>query len=184
MDFLQAEFTEDAYRNDFTYYWWGSNGQRARRGALLHLPRLLGFPEEEQEAGLRVAAEYAHYLHGRNPLNLVYLTNMGPEGANAGAERSVTEIFHYWFGDNTRYDGLGEGKIGPAPGYLVGGPNAYFEPDWVSPPYGQPAGKSFLEFNTGWSEQRQKTLDPWAITEPAIYYQAFYIHLLSPLVRP
>lgn len=184
MDLLTAEFTEDAYRNDFTYYWWGSNGQRARRGALLHLPRLLGFPEEEQEACLRVAAEYAHYLHGRNPLNLVYLSNMGPEGAQAGAERSVQEVFHYWFADNTRYDGLGDGKIGPAPGYLVGGPNAYFEPDWISPPHGQPPAKSFLEFNTGWSEQRHKTLDPWSITEPAIYYQAFYINLLAPLARP
>lgn len=179
---LENDFLEDGYRNDFSYYWWGSCGQRARRGALLHLPALLGFPEEEQSRYRRIAAEYAHYHHGRNPLNIVYLSNMGPEGADAGAERSIRVLFHYWFKENSQYDGIGDGKMGPAPGYVPGGPNQYFEPEFLVPPHGQPAGKSFLEFNKGWSVQRQKTLEPWSITEPAIYYQASYIWLLAPLV--
>jgi hypothetical protein len=95
----------------------------------------------------------------------------------------VEQIFHYWFSDGSAYDGLGGDKIGPAPGYVPGGPNRYFEPEWISPPYGQPPGKSFLEFNTGWDPQRNMTMDPWSITEPAIYYQAAYIRLLAPFVH-
>lgn len=169
----------DGYRNDFSYYWWGSNGQRAQRGELLLWAVELGLAPQRNGEFLNGALEYLHYFHGRNPMDLVYLTNMGADGVQAGAERSVTEIYHYWFGDGTRYDGVGEGRIGPAPGYLAGGPNKLFQREWISPPAGQPPGKSFRQWNSGWNEERGETEESWSITEPGIYYQSSYVALLA-----
>ena len=45
------------------------------------------------EKSLAAAMEYAHYIHGVNPLGLVYLTNMAP----AGASHSAATMFHAWF---------------------------------------------------------------------------------------
>jgi len=42
----------------------------------------------------------------------------------------------------------------------------------------QPEQKMYLDFNNGPPE------DSWTITEPAIYYQAAYIKLLSKFVAP
>ena len=63
--------------------------------------------------------------------------------------------------------------IGPAPGYVTGGANASFSVGSLSPPSGQPAQKSYLDFNDGYP------LRSWEITEPAIYYQAVYLRLLA-----
>ena len=84
----------------------------------------------------------------------------------------------------------------PASGYLTGGPNPSY--DWdgccpsgcgsagnnaictsepISPPKGQPAQKSYKDFNTGWP------LDSWSVTEPSDGYQVAYIRLLSKFVR-
>jgi len=46
----------------------------------------------------------------------------------------------------------------------------------LSPPAAQPPQKSYLDFNDGWPESS------WEITEPAIYYNAAYIMLLSNFV--
>ena len=43
-------------------------------------------------------------------------------------------------------------------------------------PYCQPPQKAYLDFNDGWP------VNSWEITEPAIYYQASYIKLLSKFV--
>ncbi len=116
-----------------------------------------------------------HYLHGVNPLGLVYLTNM----KRAGAENSAKTLYHTWFSDGTQWDEISDSAPGPAPGFLVGGPNSYFSIDdtSLSPPLGQPAQKSYLQFNTGWP------LSSWAITEPSTGYQAKYILVLAPLTR-
>jgi hypothetical protein len=47
----------------------------------------------------------------------------------------------------------------------------------ISPPKGQPAQKSYKDFNTPWP------LDSWSVTEPDDGYQVAYIRLLSKLVR-
>jgi hypothetical protein len=120
-----------------------------------------------------LAEEYLHYIHGRNPLSQVYLSNMGTKGANLGGDKSVMQMYHSWFGDGSSlYDGASS-TYGPVPGYVAGGPNQYFSVGSITPPYGQPPMKAFKDWNTGWPE------NSWEITEPAIYYQASYSLLLS-----
>ncbi len=70
----------------------------------------------------RPRAAQLHFLHGRNPLCQVYLTNMGPKGANAGAGKSIMRPFHTWFAEKSPWSG--PDSLGPAPGLLVGGPNS------------------------------------------------------------
>ena len=107
---------------------------------------------------------------------------MGERGAKLGVRRSVMEMFHGWFHDGSpRYDGPGS-KFGPAPGFLAGGPNQFFGKSWVAPPFGEPPAKAFKEWNTAWNAQQNDNEDSWAITEPAIYYQAAYNLLLSPFL--
>jgi hypothetical protein len=89
------------------------------------------------------------------------------------------EAYHGWWPDgSTLYDGANS-TYGPTPGYLVGGPNQFFSVSWVSPPYGMPPLKAFKDWNTGWNPSRQANENSWEITEPAIYYQAPYLLLVS-----
>lgn len=126
-----------------------------------------------------VAEEYLHYIHGRNPLSWVYLSNMGDKGASLGGDKSPLEIYHSWFQDGSLlYDGAAT-TFGPGAAFLVGGPNQYFTRDWIAPPYGEPAMKAFKDWNTSWNEAHQDTENSWEITEPAIYYQAAYTCLLA-----
>jgi hypothetical protein len=120
---------------------------------------------------------YIHYMHGVNPLGMVMLTNM----YDYGAEKSVNEIYHGWFHDGTDFDNALSSLYGPPPGYVTGGPNPTYEPDAsypgdIIPPQNQPIQKSYKDWNTSWPE------NSWEITEPAIYYQAAYIKLLSKFV--
>ena len=117
--------------------------------------------------------EVIHYFHGVNPQGMVYLSNMYP----FGAERSVNEIYHSWFFDGTDYDNAITSPIGPAPGFVTGGPNQTFSVTNLTPPAGQPAQKSYLDFNDGYPN------NSWEITEPAIYYQAAYIRMLANSVQ-
>ena len=129
-----------------------------------------------------------HYVHGVNPLGLVYLSNMG----GSGATKSVTRFFHSWFAHGSMWDAVGVSKYGPPPGYLTGGPNPGYTWDSCcpngcsgntcgtaqpSPPAGQPDQKSYLDFNDSWP------LDSWSVTEPDLGYQAQYVRLLSKFVQ-
>src|SRR5262249_31668955 len=141
-----------------------------------------------------IALEYLHYLHGVNPLGLVYLTNM----KSAGAENSVNTMFHVWFAAGTRWSKVTDTTPGPPPGYLVGGPNPAFAADPCctapagspgyqcmgspafplcsinyTPPLGQPPLKAYRQFNDGWPAAS------WAVTEPSTTYQAQYIRVLA-----
>jgi endoglucanase len=83
----------------------------------------------------------------------------------------------------------------------VGGPNPFFEldscctatsgdayqcygapeyslcsQDW-EPPMGQPAQKSYLQFNSGWPA------GSWSVTEPSTGYQAKYVLVLAAYAR-
>jgi hypothetical protein len=170
----------DPYLAHQTDYVWGSNAQKARIGSLFYLyevhPELDG---SRRADAVRAAERYVHYLHGVNPLGLVYLSSMN----RFGAHRSVREFFHSWFSDGTEWD------TNPAPGFLTGGPNASY--DWdgqcpghqacpaavPSPPFGQPPMKSYLDFNTGWP------VNSWSVTENSNGYQIEYIRLLSKFVE-
>jgi hypothetical protein len=83
-------------------------------------------------------------------------------------------MWHAWFMEGTKWGEMTGSTPGPAPGYLVGGPNTYFELDscctapegedayhcWGAmeyslyamnwePPLNQPTQKSYLQFNYG-----------------------------------
>ncbi|HSV74166.1 MAG TPA: glycoside hydrolase family 9 protein [Chthonomonadales bacterium] len=165
------------------HYCWGSNRVKMRWAQILIFAAMLEASPRRRARYLAIAEEFVHYIHGRNPLSLVYLTNMGARGARLGASRSVMEMFHGWFQDGSPlYDGPGS-RYGPAPGFLTGGPNRFFDKPFVAPPYGEPPAKAFREWNTSWNAQHQSTEDPWTINEPAIYYQAAYTMVLAEFVR-
>lgn len=177
----------DPYLAYLTSYVWGSNQVKADQGNLLYDVVTYGIDPANPDA-VRGAERYVHYIHGVNPLQLVYLSNMGAYGAAS----SVTRFFHSWFGNGSYWDAAGVSKYGPPPGYLPGGPNPSYNwdaccpngcsgnscgPAVLSPPAGQPAQKSYKDFNNVWP------LDSWQVTEPDDGYQAKYIRLLSKFVK-
>lgn len=151
---------------------WGSNMLISYYG---NLNRVMGranlAPGLEADFN-RKADNMVHYLHGVNAMGLVYLSAM--EGR--GAERGIQEIYHTWFNDGTDWDNSATSLYGPAPGFVSGGPNKDFTIGSISPPAGEPAMKSYLDWNTGFPQ------NSWEITEPAIYYQAAYIRNLAAMM--
>ncbi len=170
-------------------YTWGSSAHKSRKGSLFYEYVVYDLDSSKKADASRAAERYVHYLHGVNPLGLVYLSNMGDHGAH----RSVNQFFHTWFANGTRWDEVGVSQDGPPPGYLVGGANPSYNwdsccdggtcPDAgcgsapLSPPFGQPAQKSYAQFNDSWP------LDSWSVTEPSDGYQVAYIRLLSKFVN-
>jgi endoglucanase len=192
-----AGSNKDPYRAFLTHYTWSSNQIKMAQARLFqHLAKHSAANSGKASAA---AEDYVHYLHGVNPLGLVYLTNM----KRAGAERSAKTVFHFWFADKSpKWDETTATTPGPAPGFLSGGPNTGFAPDscctapagdaayrchgsadfalcnqnW-NPPMGQPQQKSYLEYNGGWP------VGSWSITEPSTGYQAKYVLVVSALAR-
>lgn len=168
---------------------WGSNRSMSRKGQTFH--NLIDYQLGSFDtAEVRNAAMgYLHYLHGTNPQGMVYLSNM----YSLGVHSSVNEFYHSWFTNgSSQWDRVGTSTFGPAPGFLVGGPNPSY--DWdanctssspnsgcgsaaPNPPKGQPAMKAYLDFNTSWP------LNSWQITENHNDYQVAYIRLLSKFVE-
>ncbi|MDT0557112.1 glycoside hydrolase family 9 protein [Ichthyenterobacterium sp. W332] len=161
------------YCNDWTYH-WGSNSSRASMGNLNLIFKHYNINTTASSSfGLR-AKEILHYFHGVNPLDIVYLSSM----QDYGAENSLKEIYHFWFADGSQWDNEDTTAYGPAPGYLSGGCNQNYTANTnLTPPYGQPLQKSYLDFNTSNPD------NSWEISEPAIYYQAAYIRLLAGIAR-
>ncbi len=188
---------KDPYRAYLKDYTWSSNQIKMAQARLYrHLARYgSGTPADNASAA---AEDYLHYLHGVNPIGLVYLSNM----QRAGAELSVKTMFHSWFADKSKWDEVSASTPGPAPGLLVGGPNSSFSLDscctapsgdpayqcygateyslcsqnW-QPPMGQPTQKAYLQFNSGWPA------GSWPLTEPSTGYQAKYVLVLSAYAR-
>lgn len=153
-------------------YHWGSNQVQANYGnSNRDAIRYGAVPDRNTSLQARAMA-HLHYLHGVNPLGFVYLTNMG----SLGAERSVTSMYHEWLGRG-EYERVAPGKPGPAPGYLVGGPNRDYTGNQESVKQ-QPIQKRYLDSPTGWP------VNSWELTEPAIYYQAAYVRLLASITSP
>ena len=188
----------DPYRAPMKDFTWGSNKGKAMQARLYQLAALYNMDPRLSETSLAAALEYAHYLHGVNPLGLVYLTNM----AQAGASHSAATMFHAWFAYGTRWQRVTEQLPGPPPGFLVGGPNPQFSinsccsappgspgyrcfgaPTFAlcqrnyKPPLEQPPAKSYLQYNDPWPA------NSWAISEPSLYYQSYYVRLLAAFTR-
>jgi endoglucanase len=174
---------KDPYRSPIKDYTWGSNQSKLFQARLYQLLALYSNDAATAARADSAALGYAHYIHGVNPLGLVYLTNMKA----AGASHSASTIFHSWFSHGTRWERVSDTTPGPPPGYLVGGPNPQFSMDkcctavvgtaGYAPPLGQPAPKSYRQFNEGWP------VNSWEITEPSTGYQAHYISVLARYVR-
>jgi endoglucanase len=176
-----------AYIKDYT---WGSNAVRSAQGGMYY--NLLSYGIEESTVAADAALAILNYLHGVNPLGMVYLSNMYAYGG----ENCVNEFYHSWFTNGSAlWDRVGVSVWGPAPGYLTGGPNPGY--DWdgccptgcgsssnnavctsesITPPKGQPSQKSYKDFNTSWP------LNSWSVTENSCGYQSAYIRLLSKFV--
>jgi hypothetical protein len=178
---------QDPYLAYLNSYVWGSNQVKADQGNLLYDVLTYNVDPTNKDAA-RGAERYLHYIHGVNPLQLVYLSNMNDHGA----AKSVTRFFHSWYAKGSLWDAFGVSMYGPPPGYLTGGPNPGYTwdgccpngcsgnscgPSQPSPPTGQPDQKSYKDFNDNWP------LDSWSVTEPDDGYQAKYIRLLSKFVK-
>jgi len=182
----------DPYGAHLGSYTWGSNGVKCGQGCMYY--DLLIY--DIDSAGIvnidNAAQSYIHYIHGVNPLNLVYVSNM----YNYGAENCVNEFYHTWFTNGSaKWDRVGKSTYGPPPGFMPGGANPSYNwasccPDGcgssgsnsicvsesISPPTGQPKQKSYKDFNTSWP------LNSWEVTENSCGYQVNYIRLLSKFV--
>ncbi len=169
----------DAYGNDDSLdpfrsympdeqYHWGSNMIKSNYGSMNYDPVMLGIHEAEHQAYVERALGAVNYIHGVNPLGLVYLTNM----YEYGAESSANEMYHQWLGVDDYQNAL-TSKRGPAPGFLTGGPNQFYAGDAALK--GGPPMKVYVD-------KAAQEVAAWEITEPAIYYQSAYIKLLSKFV--
>jgi endoglucanase len=177
-DLYRAFMREESYH-------WGSNQPRANFGNTNYdMVQYQLVSGEQAESARDRAAGILGSFHGVNPMQLVYLSQMGAYGA----ERSCNEIYHAWFRDgDPRWDSAKDSEFGPAPGYVTGGPNrSYCSTDKDHKCYDsefrkQPAQKAYMDFNTAWAPDRDYDIS-WAVTEPAIYYQAAYVKLISKFV--
>ncbi len=166
-DIFQFNPQVDLYRAyiPLSLYTWGTHNPRAATGSANFDFIYYHLDSKNHSKYLNRALGILHYFHGVNPLGIVYLTNMN----RYGGDNCINEIWHDWFQYNTKWD------KNPAPGYIPGGPNAFYGGSLTSLKM-QPAQKTYLDWNGGWPE------NSWEITEPAIYYQASYIKLLSKFV--
>jgi endoglucanase len=191
-DSFQAFYNnKDPYSAHIQVYTWGSNSVKSL-GGLMYSDMIYFAVDASKTEDARTASEgYIHYLHGVNPFNLVYLSNMYANGA----ENSVNEFYHSWFTNGSaKWDRVGTSTYGPAPGFLTGGPNPSYKWDSccpagcggssaictsesLTPPNNQPAQKSYKDFNTSWP------LNSWSLTENSNGYQINYIRLLSKFVK-
>lgn len=152
-------------------YHWGSLSLLSLVGAI-NLNFIRFVDTASAQVHRQRALDIIHYIHGRNPLNRSYLSNM----YDYGAENPVNEFFHSWFRDGSVWDNaLTSERGGPPPGFLVGGPNATFEGNRYVPA-GLPPQKMYADFNTGWP------YNSWEITENSTGYQANFIRILAEFV--
>jgi len=162
----------DLYRAHMPDYFlgWGSNFGQGSMGVINFMVQKYGADNGSPDDYIIKGSNHLHYLHGNNPLGKLYLSNM----YGKGGDRCADEIYHTWFADNSDYDNALTSLFGPAPGYLAGGPNHTYD-GGLTPPQGEPYLKAYADINNAANES-------WKITEPAIYYQAAYIRLLSNIM--
>ncbi len=172
--FLQKRDAYRAYLADQDYV-WGSNQVKAQTGIIYSNMDYYNLDTINRSKYLEAAEQYIHFISGVNPLALVLISHMDDHGA----ENSIREIYHSWFGDGTEFDNASTSLYGPPPGYLPGGFNPNYSPDAaytgppIIPPMMQPPQKSYKDWNTSWPE------DSWQIAEVSIYVQAAFARLLS-----
>ncbi len=190
---VQVNNSGDPYRAYIQDYTWGSSSVKAAKGFIFYMQNMYSLGSQSSTEVESAAQAYLHYLHGTNPLGKVYLSNM----AAYGAENSVDQFYHTWFAHGSAtWDSVASSVYGPAPGFVVGGPNPFYNWDSccpsscggasnnarcgsapLSPPSGQPNQKAYIDFNDSWP------LNSWEITENSNGYQVNYLRLLSKFVN-
>jgi endoglucanase len=168
---------KDAYRAymEDTYYEWGSTWRHMMQANFYTdmYWYALDSDTEKTRQFRDAAAGYLHYMHGVNPLGLVYMSNMN----KYGAEKSMTTFYHNWFADGSPlWDEVGVSKYGPPPGYFGEGPNAKYSVKGMWP-YGELPQKAYKQWNTAWNGYANEA--SYEVTECGIYYQGAYIRVLS-----
>jgi endoglucanase len=168
-DIFQYRQADDLYMAYLpaALYNWGSNHPRAAIGSANYDFIFYNLDGANAAKYKDRALGILHYFHGVNPFGIVYLSTM----YRCGAEYCADSIWHDWFRRGTRWDG------NPPPGYVPGGPNRNYN-GTVKALALQPLQKCFRNWNGGYPE------NSWEITEPAIYYQAAYVKLLSKFFIP
>ncbi|HEX6224644.1 MAG TPA: glycoside hydrolase family 9 protein [Chryseolinea sp.] len=190
--FLAHSGKTDPYLAHINQYGWGSNSLKALQGLIFTDLISYGIDPARNAEALQAAETFIHYIHGVNPLNMVYLSNM----YDYGGDNCANEFYHTWFANGSAlWDRVGTSTYGPPPGFVPGGPNPTYNWDSccpagcggsnnslctsesLTPPKGQPAQKSYKDFNTSWP------LNSWEVTENSNSYQLNYIRLLSKFVE-
>jgi hypothetical protein len=191
--FLAHSNQTDPYLAYINQYGWGSNSLKSLQGLIFTDLIYYNIDASKNESAKNAAETFIHYIHGVNPFNLVYLSNM----YSYGGDNCANEFYHTWFSNGSaKWDRVGTSTFGPAPGFLTGGPNPAYNWDAccpggrgsaannavcnsesITPPKGQPAQKSYKDFNTSWP------LNSWEVTENSNGYQINYIRLLSKFVQ-
>jgi subtilisin family serine protease len=182
----------DAYRAYLTdaNHTWGSNRTKTAMGNLFSVYKEFGLNVANNVTITSISGNYMHYVHGRNPVGLCFLSNM----EHLCADRSINTVYHNWFHyGNPIWGDVRRSVYGPVPGLLSGGVNPSYNLDpccntnscgsnnsdciQLQPPGQQPVQKSYLDWNRGYPQ------NSWQITEPAIYYQSSYLFLLAGKVN-
>jgi endoglucanase len=167
LDLYRFKEADDLYMAyiPMALYTWGSNNPRAALGSANYDFITYKIDTDKSSKYLNRSLGILHYLHGVNPLGIVYLSNMYKMGGDYCADT----IWHDWFSNSSRWNG------NPAPGYVTGGPNFDYNGSLRGVTI-QPWQKCYKNWNQGTPE------NSWEITEPAIYYQASYVKLLSKFI--
>lgn len=181
--YYSVQENQNLYRARARYLAWGSTSLMSRNGAdnmdFINYNLNSGSHGNYRER----AQSIVNFMHGTNPFGIVFLSNMYGEGAEFCAD----EMWHTWFTDGSQYDGKGNGRVGPPPGFLSGGINSSLTyncrlqvgTDLFSGQFTnqQPEQKRWTVSNTYVAGQ-----DPWAFSEPAIYYNASYVKMLASVI--
>lgn len=179
-DYVVAE-SDNLYRALPIYFNWGSNSLVSRQASNIMDFLRYDLKEDNHPAYRARAQSIVNYLHGTNPSGICMLSNM----YEYGAELCADEMWHSWFALDTKYDNIDGDNVGPAPGFLSGGPNPQGQENMVVK-----LGTHVFEGATAGRQPDQKAFSvdnhweygPWAYNEPAIYYQASYVKALAHFV--
>jgi endoglucanase len=168
LDLYRFKEADDLYMAyiPMALYTWGSNNPRAALGSANYDFITYKLDTTNNSRYMNRSLGILHYLHGVNPLGIVYLSNMYKDGA----EYCADTIWHDWFSGSSKWNG------NPPPGYVTGGPNFDYNGSLKEISI-QPWQKSYKNWNHGTPE------NSWEITEPAIYYQASYVKLISKFIN-
>ncbi len=188
---------EHLYRADNTQDHWGNTKPRANIGNVALKFRETNANSSKSKVYKKRALNILHGFHGVNALQMSYLTNMGSSSRiRWGAESSANALFHTMFKDGSDFDNAQENN-GPAPGYVVGGPNSQWtslvnNPDPYNVQIGttvynskmkdQPKDKLYTENLDAYDESLSQLTFPYALTENSITYQSAYVKLLANFV--